>query len=187
MPFNRPFENVSNELDLRLEMEAFLSGDRGETSKQSKFLIRRMRRDSNNDLIACACLNPLTKEPDQEHQCPFCLGEGYYWDEPAFVTGYKMPAEAKSRLQAQRVALQPGQIPVFNKIFFIRYDQPLHRDDKIIELKLDSEGRPTLPYKRNMIHRIESLIEYRSDFGRLEFYVLYVNENPSIRVSKRNA
>ena len=187
MPFNQPFHNVSNELDLRLELEAFFSGARGETSKQSQFLIRRMRRTESGLLIPCACSSQMTKEPDQEHECPFCLGEGFYWDEPAFTTGYKMPAEAKSRLQSQRIALQPGQIPVFNKIFYIRYNQPLNNDDKIIELKLDSEGRPTLPYKRFMVHRIESLIEYRSDFGRTEFLALFVNENLSIRVSKQNA
>jgi hypothetical protein len=97
-----------------------------------------------------------------------------------------MPAEAKSRLQAQKVALQGGQIDVFNKVFFLLYNQPITKADKVVELKLDSEGRPSIPYRRNLIHRIESLIDYRSDFGRTEFWAVYVNENPSVRISKRS-
>ena len=181
----RPFNNVSNELNLRTEIHSFLFGEQGETAKASRFLIRKFRRDSDNKLIPCGCLNSLTKEGDQEHQCPYCLGEGYLWDEPAFSYGYKMPAEAKSRLQAQRITLQPGQIPVYNKVFYLEYDGLITDKDKIIELKLDSEGEPSIPFKRDFIHRIESLVEYRSDFGRREFYTIYVNENSSIRAGKR--
>jgi hypothetical protein len=181
-----PFENVSNELNLRKEIESFMMGGNGETPKASKFVLRIMRRNADESLVPCQCLSTMTKEPDQEHQCPYCLGEGYLWDEPAIVSGYKMPAEAKSRLQAQKVALQGGQIDVFNKVFFLLYNQPITKADKVVELKLDSDGRPSIPYRRNLIHRIESLIDYRSDFGRTEFWAVYVNENPSVRISKRS-
>lgn len=185
MSLRVPFENVSNELNLRKEIEMFLLGGGGETPKASQFVLRIMRRNSDNTLIPCQCLSTMTKEPDQEHQCPYCLGEGHLWDEPTLVRGYKMPAEAKSRLQAQRTGLQPGEMATFNKVFFLLYDQPITKEDKVVELKLDTEGRPSIPYRRNSIHRIESLIDYRSDFGRTEFWAVYVNENPSVRTIKR--
>lgn len=168
------------ELDLRKEIESIFSGASDEISKQQTFVLRTARRDSSGNIMPCACVSPLTLEPDTEKQCPFCLGEGFYFDE-SFIYGYKM-ANNKVNLSRQRVQIQSGMISAYDKIFFLRYNELITYDDKIIELKLDSDGKPLIPYKRKGIHRPETIIEYRSDNGRIEFLAIYVNENNSIRV-----
>jgi len=185
MPFNPPNSRATNEIDIRSEIEQMFSGTGGEIAKQSTLVLRKMRKNNSGEKIGCSCLSSTTLEPDQEHQCPFCLGQGYLWDE-IFIKGYKMPAEAKSRLQSQRIGLQPGQMPVYNKIFYVKYNETISREDIIVELKLDIEGAPEPPFRRTSLNRIESLIEYRSDRGRLEYFCIYANENPSNRRAKKS-
>lgn len=176
------YEGASGvELDLRLELERMFSGDIGELPKEQRFLLRKMRRDDDDDLMECSCVSSLTKEPDTESQCPFCLGEGYFWDEE-WVTGYSMFTDTQAHLSAKRILLQPGRVSAYDKVFFLRYSETITYDDKIIELKLDSEGNPSVPYKRKSIYRPETIAEFRSDFGRLEFQAVHVNENNAIRV-----
>lgn len=169
------------EVDLRSEFEQMMSGSIGEIPKEQKFILRRMRRDDNDLLVDCTCRDPLTKEPDTEEQCPFCFGEGYYFDE-IWVKGYTMYWGPKGGFVNKRTNMQPGMISAYDKVFWIRYTVDITYDDKIIELKLDSEGRPIVPYRRKMIFRPETIMDMRSDNGRIEFKAIYVNENSAIRV-----
>jgi hypothetical protein len=75
----------------------------------------------------------------------------------------------------------PGQIRVDYKVFFLRYDTEIEYGDKIVEIKLDLEGNPILPYKREAIYSIQTLIKYRSDRGRVEYIGVYCREEDAIR------
>jgi len=169
------------EIDLRSEFEQMMSGSAGEIPKQQKLVFRQMRRDANDELLECSCVSILTKEADTEDQCPFCFGERYYWNE-SFVYGYVMHVGSKGGYTNKRVNMQPGVISAYDKVFYLRYSETITYDDKIIELKLDSEGKPVVPYRRKMIFRPETIMEMRSDYGRIEFIAVYVNENNGIRV-----
>lgn len=169
------------EIDLRNELEKTFEGDSGELSKKKKVVLRRMRRDSNNSVISCSCRSALTQEPDMENECPFCLGEGNYWDEE-WIYCYSAINDTTAHLSQKRTYLQPGSISSYDKVFYFKYNENITYDDKIIELKLDSDGNPTVPYKRKAIYRPETILELRSDFGRTEYIAVYVNENNSIRL-----
>lgn len=175
------YESSGSEIDLRSELESMFSGGTGEISKQQKFVLRRARRTADNEVIPCDCVDVLTKEPDLEHQCPFCLGEGFIWDEQ-FIFGYCMYTDTKGHLSQKRVQMPPGLVSSYDKVFYLRYSEEITFDDKIIELKLDSDGSPSVPYKRKYIYKPQTISEFRSDFGRREFFAIYVNENDAIRV-----
>ena len=70
------------------------------------------------------------------------------------------------------------------KVFYIRYDEKISYYDKIIELSLDFEGNVVIPYKREFIYRPETIQNYRSDNGRLEYIAVYCREEPSIRKNR---
>lgn len=176
-----PSGSSGAEIDLRTEFEQMMSGTTGEIPKQQTFVLRKMRRDDDDNLMECDCVSSLTKEADTEEQCPFCKSEGYYWDE-VWITGYAMHVGSKGGFTNKRISMQPGRISAYDKVFYIRYDETITYDDKIIELKLDSAGKPVVPYKRKMIFRPETIMEMRSDYGRIEFIAIYVNENSAIRV-----
>lgn len=169
------------EVDLRSEIEQFFSGSTGEIPKQQKFILRRMRRDDDNNLLECSCVDELTKEADKESLCPFCQSEGYYFDE-VWIRGYTMFVGPKGGFSNRRINVAPGLISSYDKVFYLPYDTVITYDDKIIELKLDSEGKPIVPYKRKAIFRPETIMEMRSDNGRIEYVAIYVNENNAIRV-----
>lgn len=169
------------EIDLRSEFEQFMSGSSGEIPKQQKFLMRKMRRDSDGELVECTCVSELTKEADTEEQCPFCFGERNYFDE-IWVFGYMMYIGSRGGYTNKRINMAPGIISAYDKVFYLRYSQDITYDDKIVELKLDSEGTPIVPYRRKMIFRPETIMDMRSDNGRIEFKAIYVNENNGIRV-----
>lgn len=175
------YPRTALEIDLRAELEKTFEGDTGEIPKKKKLIIRRMRRDSDDKPINCSCRSSLTQEPDMENECPFCLGEGYYWDED-WIYGYSATNDTKSHLSQKRINIPSGLISAYDKVFIFRYTEIITLDDKIIELKLDSEGVPTVPYKRKAIYRPETILELRSDYGRLEFLSVYVNENNAVRL-----
>lgn len=175
------YPSNSIELDLRSEFEKMMSGTSEEISKQQTFILRQARRDSNNIVIPCSCRDSLTLEPDTESTCPYCFGEGFYFDE-TFLKGYTMYIGSKGGFTNKRINIQPGLISAYDKVFYFRYNTIITYDDKIVELKLDSDGIPIVPYKRKLIFRPETIMEMRSDTGRIEFLAVYVNENNGIRV-----
>ena len=177
---SRQLYGLGSELDLRTELEGFLGGDDGEIAKQKTLILRKFRRDEQDELVPCTCVNSLTKEADGELECPFCLGEGFYFDEQ-WLFAYSRPTETDKYLSSKIVQMQPGQISAYDRLFYCRFTESMTYADKIIELKLDSEGIPTLPYKRQHIYRIDTIVEYRSDLGRLEYWGLYCTEYNSIR------
>lgn len=169
------------EVDLRSEFQQLMEGSSGEIPKQQSFILRRMRRDSDEELMACDCVDSLTKEPDKENVCVFCHGEGYYFDE-VWVKGYTMFIGPKGGHSNRRTNMAPGLISSYDKVFYLPYNTIITYDDKIVELKLDSNGKPIVPYRRKMIFRPETIMEMRADNGRIEYFAIYVNENNGIRV-----
>lgn len=166
LPFN-PYKNVRRtEPSMRDEMEHMLDGIFPEIAKKQPALIRKFRRDSLNKRIACDCVDPVTHEPDKDTFCPFCQGEGYYWDE-SYVDVYKV-LQSPSPLREEM--FPPGLLNVPLMIFYTRSSVDLTKEDKLVELVLDSDGQPADPIRRRELFRISSLVDYRSDNGRLEYW-----------------
>lgn len=167
-----------SEIDLRAEFDNLIYGGAGSISHGRPFLIRRMRRDSDDNLLKCSCVDANTREPD--YSCPYCQGEGYYWDE-TWITGYASYIGADGGLANRARFLRPGIVRADTKIFYFRYDTILTYYDKIVEVRLDVEGNPVVPYKRESIYKPQTINVYRSDHGRAEYVAVYCQENDAIR------
>jgi len=172
-----------SEIDLRAEFQDLIYGSSDSMAHGKKLLIRKMRRDEDNKLMKCVCVSDTTYEPDTEASCPYCLGEGYYWDEE-WVVGYSTYIGADGG-NARRVrGLTPGTIRVDYKVFYFRYDLDLSYRDKIVEIKLDTEGVPIVPYVRESIYKPSTINRLRSDNGRIEYITVYCVEDDAIRIDE---
>jgi len=170
----------STEIDLRAEFDEIIYGGGGSIPHGHTLILRKMRRDADNSLVECSCRDSLTDEPDTESSCPFCLGEGYYWDEN-WVTGFSGYVGADGGLAGRVRGLFPGTVRVDYKTFYFRYDTDITYKDKIVEMKLDTEGEVVVPYIRESIYKPQTIVKYRSDFGRIEYIAIYCRENDAIR------
>jgi hypothetical protein len=166
------------EIDLRQEFDDLIYGGGNSIPHGRPFLTRRMRRDADNNLLKCACVDPATREPDVS--CVYCLGEGYYWDE-TWITGYATYVGADGGLSNRARFLRPGIVRADTKVFYFRYDTVLTYYDKIVEVRLDTEGDPVVPYNREAIYKPQTIINYRSDRGRTEYIAVFCQENDAIR------
>jgi hypothetical protein len=175
---------MRKEIDLRKQFDEIVLGKNGNISHGHKVLIRSARKsNTTGEYIKCKCVSNITDEPDQENECRFCLGEGYIWDE-RFVLCYSSLVGADGGKANRNKRIIPGEMRTDYKVFYIRYDEKISYYDKIIELSLDLEGNVLIPYKREFIYRPETIQNYRSDNGRLEYIAVYCREEPSIRKIK---
>ena len=173
-----PYKSItSTEPDLRQEMTNTLHGSFPEIAKGRLFLFRKMRKDANGNFIPCACVDPLTHEPDVDTHCSFCFGERYVWDE-ILVTGYKQVIRSSVGLATKETLHGPGNSNIEYVSFFFEYDLDLDvrpktvTPDRIIEIMTDDAGNPIRPYQRKKIYRIGTPIDFRSDNGKLEYWKL---------------
>lgn len=168
----------SAEIDLRAEFDNLIFGGGGSIPHGRDFLLRKVRRDSDKKPIKCTCVDSETREAD--FSCPYCLGEGYYWDED-WLTGYASYVGADGGLASRARFLKPGIVRADTKIFYFRYDTIITYYDKIVEVRLDTEGQPVVPYEREAIYKPQTIIQYRSDRGRVEYVAVYCQENDALR------
>lgn len=170
------YSSSSSEPNMRQELIDMFEGTFKEIPKAQTFLIRKMQKDpSTNKLIPCKCVDIVTKEPDKDRFCPFCFGEGYYWDESE-IEGYRT-IEGADRLIAtrDRSAGGAGLLNIPLVVFYLRYDAEIKNYDKIITIDTDIEGAAVIPKKRTGVYRIEGLWDYRSDRGKLEYFKVYTH------------
>ena len=175
------FRNVSSgtpEIDLRAEYDTLIYGDDGEIAHGHLLVIRHMRRDAQGKKIDCTCKQKFTGEAEPD--CPYCLGEAYLWDEKWYV-GRSQYLGSDGGLGNRYRFTPPGEIRTDTKVFFLRYDTPIRYGDKIIEMLLDEEGDPVVPYVRESIYKPQTINRLRSDHGRTEFITVYCLEKDAIR------
>jgi hypothetical protein len=154
---------------MRQELINTLDGSFPEIAKKQKAILRKIRTPLKDNV--CACVSLLTKEPDKDHFCPYCMGEGYYWDE-SFIDVYKVDMTSEVGAALADKLRSPGLISSSLVIFYTRYSGTFTKNDKIIEIELDVEGVPVSPYQRHQLFRIGNPIDFRADNGRLEYWKL---------------
>lgn len=179
----RNFYKKSKEIDLRENFDNLVFGKDGGTPHNHLVLLRKRKLDSNNNFIKCTCVNSLSKEANSESNCQFCLGEGYIWKE-TFYRCYSVLMGADGGKANRTKRIKGGSIRTDFKIFYFKFDTKISYKDKIIELRLDNEGNVSVPYQRDAIYKPETIQEYRSDNGRLEYIAVYAREESSIRDNK---
>lgn len=164
----------ASEPDMRQEFINTLDGNHPEIAKKQTGVIRQRQTNSSGDFISCSCVDSLTHEPNRDRYCPFCLGEGYIWDE-TLVTYYKVPIDSDVDNSTLNKLIGAGLINADLVVFYIRYNESVTRYDKIVELVVDIAGSPETPYQRKAIYKIERVWEYRSDNGKLEYFKIFAH------------
>lgn len=155
------------EIDLRSELNRMFEGFFPEISKKQPFLLRKFRRNERGYLLPCDCVDKNTKEPDKDTWCPFCFGEGAYSDEH-LIYGYKILQNSPRSLDEQLTTPGLNYSPVM--VFYVEFFEDITRDDKIVTLNIDKEGNLPENPTRVSLFRIDKLIDYRSDNGRIEYW-----------------
>jgi hypothetical protein len=155
-----------SEISLRAEFNSLVTGSPIEIPKVIPLLLRVARRDSNDNLMPCECVDKLTREPDKERLCPLCMGDGYKWDE-------RWEEAYRSLTDPKEVEKPAGLINVPLVVFYMRYNVGATEQDKIAQVFLDLEGLPKVPVKRQALYRIQTIEPYRLDNGRVEFLKIW--------------
>ena len=178
--FKRNFlkTNRSSEIDLRSNFDKLLFGP-GVKHSHLVF-IRKARIDNDENKVPCNCVDKLTKEAAPERNCSYCLGEGFLWDEIAHKT-YSTLVGVEGGKASRTRRITAGELRTDYKLFYFKYDTKVSYKDKIVEVRLDEEGKVSIPYRRESIYSIETIQEYRSDNGRIEYIAVYCREEKSIR------
>lgn len=166
------------EIDLRKEFDALLFGTEGDIKHSHLIVIRHLRRDSSGKPIECTCRDPFTKEPDPD--CSYCFGESFLSDEKWYEC-YSMYVGSSGGFSNKSVWMPPGEVRGDLRVFFFRFDVPIKYRDKIVEMKLDAEGKAIVPYIREAIYKPQTIYKYRSDNGRIEYIAVYCREEDAIR------
>lgn len=166
-----PVEGLST-LDLRDEFNRLILGGGDWDPIGQPFILRRMRRNSDNSLVQCYCSDNIFHESDQDFFCPSCFGAGYLFDEE-LIYGYKVVAASPSGTNASinYSKLPAGTVRLDAIRFFLPYDVYPSDEDKLIEIKLNDDGTPFLPYHRLGIYELMLNREMRGIYGKLEFWV----------------
>lgn len=168
-----------SEIDLRNEFDVLVYGDSQHIPHGHLVVVRNMRRDPDGYATKCVCLEvQQTVGPDPD--CSYCLGEGYLWDENWGVT-YSMHLNADSGLARKYMHMAPGLERTDYVVFFFRYDTNVNYEDKIVEMKLDLEGAPVLPYIRDAIYKPHTIKRLRADYGRVEYIGVFCREDDAWR------
>jgi hypothetical protein len=172
--------SLRTEIDLRDEFDKFVFGDDQNMRHGYLVLLRRMRRDSVGNPTYCTCAEDAPAR-EGNPDCSYCLGEGYLWDEEwaMCTSAYVGPDGGLTR---RNITMMPGEIRVDYKLFYFRYDSNIKYQDKIVEVKLDVDGTPALPYVRESIYTPETVAKMRSDYGRIEYFAIYCREKDALRM-----
>lgn len=167
-----PIANIPDLVDLREEFDNLVLGYQGETPIGRPFILRRMRRDSSDQLIQCTCVSSLTNEPDRDYPCPYCLGSGYLWDEE-LITAYKVVSTSSGGSSARDNYRKeiPGTMYYPAARFFLSYSVVPTRNDRIVEIELDADGDAVLPYNRVAIYELVLVRAMRSDNAQIDYWI----------------
>jgi hypothetical protein len=167
--------NTGSEINMRQELMKMFDGYWPEIAKAQTGLLRRMRRDADNKLIPCSCVDRVTKEPDKDRWCAICYGEGHLWDETE-IQFYRELSGLDTTKALRDTFIPPALINMPLIVFYIRYDANITKEDKIVTLSTSVDGEIVEPMKREGIFWIGSAWPYRSDNAKIEFWKAYTHQ-----------
>lgn len=165
------------EIDLRRELNRFLTGSSEEIPKGQIMVLRKMRRAAGappvptlaSHLQRCDCYTSPTDEPDITYPCRVCGGEGFLYDEE-FIVGYEEERFEYIDVEERK---KYSTAPLGMSFVYIEYyKEGLSRYDKVLEVQLDTEGEVVSPVAIMRKHNIHMATPFRGDNGRVEYWRL---------------
>lgn len=172
------------EIDLRQELQSMYYGSGQEVPKSHPLLFRRARKDSNGRIIPCDCVDSLTHEPDIDISCPICMGLGYFWDEEWIDARRREVRPSQTGYVGRDIHTEAGIVNIKAVIYYFEYSVEPTTYDRIVEVKLDTEGEIVQPVTRTRIYKPDSILNMRSDYGRTEFFAVSCLQKNSIKLAE---
>ena len=163
---------------MREEFDNTINGFFPEIAKGHPAVFRKVRRDGNAFYGApqkCACVDKLTHEPDKDTWCNFCHAIGYYWDE-SLISVYKVVTGSDDQNTQKKQERAFGTVNNVRVAYYLKSTVPITYLDYIIEMWKNEAGTLMRPYRRRAILKPITIIEYRADDGKLEYYKILCQE-----------
>lgn len=163
------------EPNMRQEMINTLHGSYPEVAKGKNVILRRARRDDDGNTIPCACIDPVTKEPDKDRFCPFCLGTGWYFDEE-YIVAYRVLLDVTFSSRRRHDRMEAGNLDVPFIAFYTEYTGYITKEDKIAEVELNDDGTVVTPLHYLAVFEVDKAWDYRADNGKLEYWKVFTHQ-----------
>ena len=166
------------EIDLRQEMKDLLVGTDYSPQRGHWVLLRRMARSQK-----CTCWNKLghgdskyypdnvdgRKYDEPEERCDFCDGNGWTYKDELHLVRRRLVAPPIG-LAGEEQGAPIGLMNVQYIVYYFQYYVNPHKEDKIIEINLNSSNEPVTPYVHREIHDISVAEPFRDINGRIEYW-----------------
>lgn len=162
-----------NDIDVRDGISKIIYGVDGEAPRGKIVIFRKMKRDSNGNLIYCPkCTDLGTKGNSRYYPCDVCFGSGKIWKE-SYIKAYEWSGNSPPRSETMNnMIVSWGKIEKDVRLIYVTPEIRPTNDDEIILIDLDEKGNVVIPVQRYKKYEIKDVNEYRLDFGKLEFYGL---------------
>ena len=185
-PYHQPprFEHeslwgdVTSEVDLRAEIREILRGDVNCLPHGRKYILRRFERDEDENRIHCPCVKEFRGAGDPN--CSHCKGEWFKFTEEiitAYISFKYSPVGDGGGSVKEGDMASPG-IFFFNKGFLYceHFVKPQDGDKVYMVATEEPSGEVILPVKRTKKWKMTSTFFPMSDFGRVEYYACFLEE-----------
>jgi len=170
----------SGEISLGEELDSLLTGSGGDVPKGRVFILRRLRRDSNDVPTQCVCVSEGPyKQAEHDYPCPYCLGTGFLFDEISFVA-YKVivtSASGSGVAKGGLVKQEFGNMEEAEVKFYLKHTTVPKVRDRIVEIEYDVEGNIVSPLNRTTIYEVAVVRPMAGDNGRVEYFTVHVFRN----------
>lgn len=178
-----PAVSQSGEIDLRDNFQDWIRGSPGHPAKGQILIFRKMRRQTGvvfpvreSDLMYAPGIDPRYNEDDIDVHNDYSKGERFLFDDQV-ILGYRW--QNFYRIIESESIQKYINLPENKDMFFIEWFNEPSRFDKIIEPMINTDGALVSPVRIWRKYDIQEAEPYRGDNGRVEFWRLSVELEPS--------
>ena len=163
-----PYNNTSvNSIDLRAELHNILFGNRSFIPQGHKIVLRHMER-----MCPCVLEERGQKHRDADPKCSLCHGEGFLYSDHVYTAWRSLIDAESGALPATFQEHVAGLTRLNSTNFWMEWTTTIAEIDMIFEINLTDAGIPPYPLKPTDYiekYKIDQLISYRGDNGRIEY------------------
>ena len=120
----------------------------------------------------CDCWDPAAREAKPD--CSFCTGEGWAYEDVKVLARKMFLTDPMTAAFLNKMT-PLGRVSVSDQVMWVKYDKKPTRQDKLIEVSLDSQGEPEKPFRIEIMWEIDWTQDYRDKWGRVEFWGCWIH------------